>query len=107
MLLCVQPDDESVNVAGEATSRVAKVSNVPLDTSKDFLKVLFARAFLVKQESDQSEEEAKKAKEATENDEPKAESSTAVKTEEKDDQDEDKEENKEEAEEELVGEFNG
>lgn len=93
--------------AGEPKTRVAKVSNVPLSTSKEFLSVLFARAFHIKRESDQSEEEeAKKAKEAAENDGAKAESSTAEKKEEKDDEDKE-ENNEEEEEEELVGEFNG
>ena len=78
--------------AGEPKTRVAKVSGVPPSTSKEFLSVLFARAFHIKRESDQSEaEEAKKAKEAAENDGAKAESNTAEKKEEKDD--EDKEEN--------------
>ncbi|KAK7111909.1 hypothetical protein V1264_011460 [Littorina saxatilis] len=92
---------------GEPASRIATVSEVPVSTSKEFLNVLFARAYHIKRESDESEaEEAKKAKEADENDESKAESSaTAEKKEEKDD-DEDKDENNEE-EEELVGEFNG
>ncbi|XP_076458929.1 uncharacterized protein LOC143292484 [Babylonia areolata] len=94
--------DKQKKNKGDATTRVAKVSDVPLDTSKEFLKVLFARAFNVKRESDQSEEEAMKPKEANEKDEAKEESSSGDKTEEKDE-----EEENEDQEEELVGEFNG
>ena len=86
--------------AGEPTTRVAKVSQVPLSTSKEFLNVLFARAFHIRRESDESEA---KAVEAMKN----AKSEEKSKSAEGKDEEEDKEENNDEDEEELVGEFNG
>lgn len=91
-------DRQRKNV-GDPNTRVAKVSDVPLSTSKEFLNILFARAFQIKRESDESEEAAKKANQA------EAKSKDTNNGEDKDD--EDKDESNEEDEDELVGEFNG
>ncbi|XP_076440032.1 uncharacterized protein LOC143279772 [Babylonia areolata] len=84
---------------GDPSTRVAKVSDVPLSTTKELLNVLFARAFHIKRESDESEEADKKASEAD------AKSKETNNEDDKDD--EEKDESNEEDEEELVGEFNG
>ncbi|KAL8565052.1 hypothetical protein ACOMHN_003428 [Nucella lapillus] len=82
---------------GDPSTRVAKVSEVPLSTSKEFLNVLFARAFHIKRESDESEAAA--AKKVIEASEKSQETNN----------EEDKEDEKEESEEEdqEIGEFNG
>nr|KAG5709494.1 hypothetical protein BaRGS_023176 [Batillaria attramentaria] len=50
----------------EARLRLAKVTNVPLDTSKDMLNVIFARVSQMKRHTDKSDEEAKDSEMQTE-----------------------------------------
>ena len=85
--------------AGTPSACIAKVSNVPVNTSQELLSTVFARAFRVKMMSDENEaEEARKAKEAGE----LCKNNSADET--VNDEDGDKSVGEEE---ELVGEFNG
>nr|KAG5709495.1 hypothetical protein BaRGS_023177 [Batillaria attramentaria] len=56
--------DRQKRSKGEPATRIVKVSNVPVGTSKDFLSVVFARAYRVKMDTVMSPADAKKAKAA-------------------------------------------
>lgn len=52
------------HVTGEPATRIAKVTNVPTGTSKEFLSVVFARAYRVKLDMTMTAADTKKAKAA-------------------------------------------